>query len=73
MTLSIGEALLALLGLVPLISVCTRCVGQRGGRRAVGDDGAVVEGEHAVGEARDDLHVVLDEQHRDLAAAAEPT
>src|SRR5262249_3940862 len=36
-------------------------IGERHGGRTVGDHGAVVEGEHALGEARDDLHVVLDE------------
>src|SRR6185312_4173151 len=41
---------------------------ERLGRRAVGDDGAVVEGEHALRELSHDLHVVLDEQHGDLAA-----
>src|SRR4029434_9397712 len=39
-------------------------VGKRGLRRRVGDDAAVVEGEHALREAADDLHVVLDEKHR---------
>src|SRR5215212_3957546 len=34
-------------------------IAQRVGWISVGDHGAVVEGEHAVGEARDDLHVVL--------------
>src|SRR5580658_7018380 len=34
-------------------------VGERRRRRPVGDDGAVVEGEHPVGIALDDLHVVL--------------
>src|SRR5262249_44051832 len=32
---------------------------EREGRRAVRDHGAVVEGEHAIGEPRHDLHVVL--------------
>src|SRR5688572_32191932 len=32
--------------------------------RGVGDDAAVVEGEHALREAAHHLHVVLDEQHR---------
>ena len=41
---------------------------QRLGRCSVGDDGAVVERQHPVGEARDYLHVVLDEQHGDLAS-----
>src|SRR5262245_61214646 len=31
---------------------------------AIGDDAAVVEGHHAPGEARHDVHVVLDEDHR---------
>src|SRR6185437_16270279 len=44
-------------------------VGQRGGRRAVGDHGAVIKRQHALGEALDDLHVVLDEKHGDLAVA----
>src|SRR5262245_40251377 len=38
-------------------------IGERGLRRRVGDDAAVVEGEHALREAADDLHVVLDEKH----------
>src|SRR5262245_17944485 len=44
-------------------------VGQRRGGRAVGDHGAVVEGEHPVGEPCHDLHVVLHEQDRDTAGA----
>src|SRR6201998_4677797 len=43
-------------------------IGQRYGRRPVGDDGAVVQCQHTLGEALDDLHVVLHEQHSDLAA-----
>src|SRR5271154_2307352 len=43
-------------------------IGEGDGRGPVGDHGAVVEGEHAVGIALDDLHVVLDEQHREPAA-----
>src|SRR4051812_15521038 len=39
-------------------------IGERGRRRGVGDDPAVVEGEHAPGEAAHHLHVVLDEEHR---------
>src|SRR5947208_783044 len=39
-------------------------VGERGLRRPVGDDPAVVEREHPPGEAGHDLHVVLDEKHR---------
>src|SRR5262245_65201434 len=35
-------------------------VAERRRGRPVGDHGAVVEGKHAVGEARHDLHVVLD-------------
>src|SRR5882762_1660728 len=42
-------------------------IGERHGGRAVRDHGAVIEGEHALGEAADDLHVVLDEHDRDLA------
>src|SRR3954454_7791135 len=42
-------------------------VAERRLRRAVSDDRAVVEGEHAIGEIRHDLHVVLNEQHGDLA------
>src|SRR5581483_12406576 len=38
-------------------------VGERGLRRRVGDDAAVVEGEHALREAAHHLHVVLDEEH----------
>src|SRR5690348_15682132 len=38
-------------------------VGERRVRRRVGDDPAVVEREHALGEAADELHVVLDEEH----------
>src|SRR5690606_8587985 len=34
--------------------------------RPLGDDAAVIEGEHAVGIALDYLHIVLDEQHRHL-------
>src|SRR5262245_50138660 len=37
---------------------------ERGLRRRVGDDAAVVEGEHAPGKAAHHLHVVLDEHHR---------
>src|SRR6185503_17795120 len=37
---------------------------KRGLRRRIYDDAAVVEGEHALREAADHLHVVLDEQHR---------
>src|SRR3954465_13853677 len=37
-------------------------VGECCGGRRVGDDAAVVERQHAPGEARDDLHVVLDEE-----------
>src|ERR1700730_18190024 len=40
---------------------------QRCGRRPVGDHGAVVKCQHTLGEALDDLHVMLDEQHSDLA------
>src|SRR5271154_6543154 len=43
-------------------------IGERSGRRPVGDDGAVIEGEHAIGVALDDLHIVLDEQHGEPAA-----
>src|SRR5262249_29404543 len=32
-------------------------IGKRDRRCAIGDHGAVVEGEHAIGEARNDLHV----------------
>src|SRR5213075_2245216 len=39
-------------------------VGERDLRRGVGDDAAVVEGEHALREAADDFHVVLDEKYR---------
>src|SRR4029078_13156246 len=38
-------------------------IGQDRGRQAVGDDAALIEGEHALGIAIDDFHVVLDEQH----------
>src|SRR4051812_42355397 len=38
-------------------------VGQRHRRRRIGDDAAVVEGEHALREAAHHLHVVLDEKH----------
>src|SRR5512145_2611802 len=38
-------------------------IAERGLRRRVGDDAAVVEGEHALREAAHDLHVVLDEEH----------
>src|SRR5580692_10976612 len=44
-------------------------IAQRFGRRAVGDDGTVVKCQHPLGETLDDLHVVLDEQHGDLAIA----
>src|SRR6266850_1409847 len=36
---------------------------------AVGDDPALIERQHAMGIAVDDIHVVLDEQHRDLLRA----
>src|SRR4051812_32699037 len=39
-------------------------VGERRLGRGVGDDAAVVEGEHALREAAHHLHVVLDEEHR---------
>ena len=39
-----------------------RCPEERR-RVAVGDDAALVEREHALGVAADDVHVVLDEQH----------
>src|SRR5579875_1428300 len=42
-------------------------VAERLFRRSVGDHRAFIEGKHAVGEAADDLHVVLDKQHGDLA------
>src|SRR6266536_190138 len=32
-------------------------------RRTIANDAAVVEGHHAAGKARDDIHVVLDENH----------
>src|SRR5437870_7068486 len=38
-------------------------------RRAVGDHPALVERDYPAGIARHDLHVVLDEQHRDVLAA----
>src|SRR6478736_8159681 len=38
-------------------------IGQRNLRHGVGDDAAVVEGEHALRKAADDFHVVLDEEH----------
>src|SRR6185503_17232321 len=38
-------------------------VGKRRLRRRIGDDAAVVEGEHALREAAHHLHVVLDEEH----------
>src|SRR5437773_3766185 len=38
-------------------------IGQRDLRRGVGDDAAVIEGEHALREAADHLHVMLDEEH----------
>src|SRR5262245_53862866 len=38
--------------------------GQRLVGHVVGDDAAAVERDHAVGVALDDVHVVLDEQHR---------
>src|SRR6476619_7199693 len=48
---------------VRLFRAADKCVHarirERKGRRAVGDHGAVVEGEHAIGEPRHDLHVVL--------------
>src|SRR3989442_274551 len=37
--------------------------------RPVGDDPALVERDHPAGIARHDLHVVLDEQHRDALPA----
>src|SRR5688500_4597763 len=43
-------------------------IGERHGRRHVGDDGAVVNGEHAVREPCHDVHVVLDEQDRQYSA-----
>src|SRR5581483_5998943 len=39
-------------------------VGERDFRRGVGDDAAVVEGEHPLREAAYHFHVVLDEEHR---------
>ena len=39
-------------------------VGEHLPRAAVGDDPAVVEREHALGVALDELHIVLDEQYR---------
>src|SRR5262245_65845088 len=45
---------------------------EREGWRAVGDHGAVVEGEYAIGEPRHDLYVVLDEQHRQSPALEGP-
>src|SRR6185312_9221359 len=41
---------------------------QRLAGRSVGDDGAVVERKHPVGKTADDFHIVLLEQHGDLAA-----
>src|SRR5687767_8306744 len=38
-------------------------------RRAVGDDAAVVERDHTPRIARHDVHVVLDEEHRDALPA----
>ena len=38
------------------------------GRRAVGDDAALVQAHDAVGDAHHHLHVVLDQQHGDAAA-----
>src|SRR5689334_18652477 len=38
-------------------------IGERDLRRGVGDDAAVVERQHALREAGNDLHVVLDEEH----------
>src|SRR5690349_14302505 len=38
-------------------------IGERDLRFRVGDDAAVVEREHALGEAAHDFHVVLDEEH----------
>src|SRR5215475_4011916 len=40
---------------------------QRLVRSAVGDDRTVIEGKNTVSKARDDLHVMFDKQHRDLA------
>ena len=41
-------------------------------RLAVGDDAALVEREDAMRVAADDVHVVLDEQHRHAVAPAAP-
>ena len=41
-------------------------------RRALGDLLAVVEHGDAVGDAHDDAHVVLDQQHRQPALVAQP-
>src|SRR5688572_129054 len=42
---------------------------QDGLRRAIADDAAVVEGDHAPGEPRHDIHVVLDKDYRDASGA----
>ena len=52
----------------PLISSWMRGFSSVSMRRSVGDHRAVVEREHAVGVALDDIHVVLDEQHGDARA-----
>src|ERR1700761_5966620 len=44
-------------------------IGQRCGRRPVGDHGAIVKCQYTLGETLDDLHVVLHEKHSDLAVA----
>src|SRR5215510_12708348 len=43
-------------------------IGERDRRRPVRNDSAIVEGEHAVGKAGYDLHVLFDEQDGDLSA-----
>ena len=45
-------------------------IGERLGRRAVGDLLAVAQHHHAVAERRYHIHVVLDQQHRDTALLA---
>src|SRR5581483_934376 len=64
-TLSMGGGLMLELGAAD--QLLHPRVGQRIRGRAVGNDGAVIEGEHAIGKTLADLHVVLDEQHGDVA------
>src|SRR5258705_7015544 len=41
-------------------------IAQHRGRQPIGNDAAFIEGQHALGIAGDDVHVVFDEQHRHL-------